>query len=35
MQFPTMTTGRLVLRELLPADAADVLVFRGDPEVQK
>lgn len=35
MEFPTLTTKRLVLRELLLADAADVLVFRGDPEVQK
>jgi len=35
MEFPTLTTERLVLRELLPADAADVLIFRGDPEVQK
>ena len=35
MTFPTLTTGRLILRELLPSDAADVLVFRGDPEVQK
>lgn len=35
MNFPTLTTERLVLRELLPTDAADVLVFRGDPEVQK
>lgn len=35
MQVPTLTTKRLVLRELRPTDAADVLVFRGDPEVQK
>jgi ribosomal-protein-alanine N-acetyltransferase len=35
MDFPTLTTERLLLRELIPADAADVLVFRGDPEVQK
>jgi len=35
VEFPTLTTERLVLRELLPADAANVLVFRGDPEVQK
>ncbi|MCC7366996.1 MAG: GNAT family N-acetyltransferase [Chloroflexi bacterium] len=33
--FPTLTTPRLLLRELDPADAADVLVFRGDPEVQR
>lgn len=35
MAFSTLTTARLILRELFPADAADVLVFRGDPEVQK
>ena len=35
MAFPTLRTERLVLRELLPGDAADVLVFRGDPEVQR
>jgi RimJ/RimL family protein N-acetyltransferase len=35
MAFPTLITKRLVLRELLPANAADVLVFCGDPEVQK
>jgi ribosomal-protein-alanine N-acetyltransferase len=28
-------TQRLVLREPIVADAADVLVFRGDPEVQR
>ena len=33
--FPTLTTERLVLRELRSADAADVLVFRGDPYVQR
>lgn len=33
--FPRLTTARLILRELLPGDAADVLVFRGDPIVQK
>jgi ribosomal-protein-alanine N-acetyltransferase len=33
--FPVLTTRRLVLRELLLSDAQDVLVFRGDPEVQK
>jgi ribosomal-protein-alanine N-acetyltransferase len=33
--FPTLTTERLTLRELLLSDAPDVLVFRGDPEVQK
>jgi ribosomal-protein-alanine N-acetyltransferase len=35
MDVPTLTTERLVLRALRPSDAADVLVFRGDPEVQK
>jgi RimJ/RimL family protein N-acetyltransferase len=34
MEFPTLTTERLILRELLPIDAADVLIFRGDPEVR-
>jgi ribosomal-protein-alanine N-acetyltransferase len=33
--FPVLTTQRLVLRELRPSDAAAVLVFRGDPIVQK
>ena len=33
--FPTLTTERLLLRELAPADAPDVLVFRSDPEGQK
>lgn len=33
--FPTLTTQRLVLRELQLSDAADVLVFRGDPYVQR
>lgn len=33
--FPTLTTERLVLREVDPADAQDLLVFRGDPEVQR
>jgi hypothetical protein len=31
--FPTLITERLILRELLPTDAPDVLVFRGDFEV--
>lgn len=35
MTFPTLATERLILRELLPTDAANVLVFRGDPVVQK
>jgi ribosomal-protein-alanine N-acetyltransferase len=30
-----ISTERLVLREPTVADAADVLVFRGDPEVQR
>jgi RimJ/RimL family protein N-acetyltransferase len=33
--FPILTTERLILRELSAADAADVFVFWGDPEVQK
>jgi len=33
--FPVLTTPRLVLRNLRPADATDVLVFRGDPYVQR
>lgn len=33
--IPTLATPRLVLRNLRPADAADVLVFRGDPYVQR
>jgi [ribosomal protein S5]-alanine N-acetyltransferase len=33
--FPVLKTERLILRELNRADAADVLVFRGDPIVQK
>jgi [ribosomal protein S5]-alanine N-acetyltransferase len=33
--FPTLTTERLILREVGPADAADVFVFRSDYEVQK
>lgn len=33
--FPVLVTERLVLRELRQSDAADVLVFRGDPIVQK
>lgn len=32
--FPTLTTERLILREVGPADAADVFVFRSDYEVQ-
>jgi [ribosomal protein S5]-alanine N-acetyltransferase len=33
--FPTLTTARLVLREVVAADAPDVFIFRSDPEVQK
>lgn len=33
--FPTVTTARLILREVVAEDADDLLVFRGDPEVQK
>lgn len=33
--FPVLTTERLILRELTLADAEDVFVFWGDPEVQR
>jgi ribosomal-protein-alanine N-acetyltransferase len=33
--FPILTTERLTLRELRVSDAPDVLVFRGDPFVQR
>ncbi|WP_152365325.1 GNAT family N-acetyltransferase [Microlunatus speluncae] len=33
--FPTLTSDRLVLRELSPDDAADLFVWRSDPVVQK
>jgi len=33
--FPTLTTRRLILRELVPGDAEDLFRFLGDPEVQK
>jgi [ribosomal protein S5]-alanine N-acetyltransferase len=33
--FPSLTTERLLLREIVPDDAPDVLLFRGDPEEQK
>ena len=33
--FPTLTTPRLILREIIPADAADLFSFHSDPEVQK
>ena len=32
---PVLTTERLTLRELRLSDAADVLIFRGDPTVQQ
>ena len=34
-EFPVLQTERLILRDLEPQDAADVLVFRGDPYVQR
>jgi len=33
--FPVLTTTRLTLREVLPSDAPDVLIFRGDAQVQR
>jgi ribosomal-protein-alanine N-acetyltransferase len=33
--FPTLTTQRLVLRELIPEDAENVFLFRSDAEEQK
>lgn len=33
--FPTLTTPRLVLRQIRPEDAADLFAFLSDPEVQK
>jgi [ribosomal protein S5]-alanine N-acetyltransferase len=33
--FPKLTTERLILRNLRYSDAKDVLVFRGDPYVQR
>jgi ribosomal-protein-alanine N-acetyltransferase len=33
--FPTLATDRLMLRELQPADAADLFTFRSDAEEQK
>jgi ribosomal-protein-alanine N-acetyltransferase len=33
--FPTLTGERIVLRELRPADAADLFVWRSDPVVQR
>src|SRR3954447_10380346 len=34
-RFPRIATGRLLLRECSDADAADILHFRGDREVQQ
>ncbi|MGW0232098.1 GNAT family N-acetyltransferase [Actinopolymorpha singaporensis] len=33
--FPTLTSERVVLRQFEPEDAADLFVWRSDPEVQK
>jgi ribosomal-protein-alanine N-acetyltransferase len=33
--LPTLTTERLTLREIADGDAPDLLIFRGDPEVQR
>jgi ribosomal-protein-alanine N-acetyltransferase len=33
--FPVLTTERLVLRELRPSDAEQVLAMRSDPEVMQ
>jgi ribosomal-protein-alanine N-acetyltransferase len=33
--YPTLTTPRLILREIIPADAVDFFSFASDPEVQK
>jgi len=35
MTVPVLTTERLVLREPAATDAVQILVFRGDPEVQR
>src|SRR5262245_16466409 len=35
MEIPILTTERLLLREMVPADAEHVLVIRGDPIVQR
>jgi ribosomal-protein-alanine N-acetyltransferase len=35
MTVPVLTTERLVLREPVATDAVHILVFRGDPEVQR
>lgn len=33
--FPVLHTDRLILRQITKADAADLFVFRSDPEVMK
>jgi [ribosomal protein S5]-alanine N-acetyltransferase len=33
--FPVLTTGRVRLREIVPADAPDLFAFRRDPEEQR
>jgi ribosomal-protein-alanine N-acetyltransferase len=33
--IPTLTTPRLILREILPGDAVDLFSYASDPEVQK
>jgi len=33
-EFPVLETKRLVLREIVPADAEEILLFTGDPIVQ-
>jgi ribosomal-protein-alanine N-acetyltransferase len=33
--FPNLTTPRLILREIIPADAAELFSLHSDPEVQK
>jgi ribosomal-protein-alanine N-acetyltransferase len=33
--FPTLSSGQVVLREWQPDDAADLFVWRSDPEVQR
>jgi ribosomal-protein-alanine N-acetyltransferase len=33
--FPTLTTARLILRQSMPEDAADLFSYQSDPEVMK
>ena len=35
LRFPTLTTDRLILREVTEADADDIFALRGDYEVTK